>query len=68
LDIFQKTLGERYTKYKGKFKESKFDALLDELHFEESVIGREDLRLLLQDNGFFEVTKGTLFFRYRIYL
>jgi hypothetical protein len=54
LDVFKNTLGERYAKYKGKFKESKFDALLDELHFEESIIGREDLLLILHDEGFFE--------------
>jgi hypothetical protein len=58
LDIFQKTLEKRYTMYKRKCK----DVLLDGRCFEDSVIGIEDLRLLLQDDAFFEVTKGTLLY------
>jgi hypothetical protein len=58
LEEFKRALGVRYDKYKGKFKESKFDGLLDELHFENSILGREDLRIILKDEGFFEDSKG----------
>lgn len=54
IESFQKALGDVYEKLDGKFKEKKFDELLNEFKFGTSVSRREILRSALKERGFFE--------------
>ena len=54
LDSFQQELGENFNKWKGSWKEEKFDSLLNKHNFEQNKIRRESLRIELKQLGFFE--------------
>jgi hypothetical protein len=64
LDEFKKALGDNYAKWKGKFDKSLFDDLLNKLKFAHDKIDRQNLRIELEDEGFFEPTqaKGNYFY------
>lgn len=44
---FKKVLGEDFNELKGTFEEQKFDGLLNELQFKQSILGRSKLRNVL---------------------
>ena len=58
-ESFERTLGDLYDIFKGKFKEEKFEGLLNEYNFCKSISGREKLRIALKEDDFFE--KGSPF-------
>ena len=58
VENFKEVLGYQYALLKGSFKESSFESVLDEKNFAKSPLGREVLRKLLRDDGFFEGSKG----------
>ena len=52
LQTFKESVN--YSKWKGKFLPEKLDSILDELNFKKSEVDRMELRIDLEEDGFFK--------------
>ncbi len=63
---FQVALGSKYDELKGNWKEEKFDVVLSKFNIKKDDYDKEELRIALKKEGFFEgVSTGNIFKYYK---